>query len=139
MRSPRPHQTSSPDTRGATLIELMVALVVLAIGVLAVSQLFPAGARGQVKDRMLSTGSYYAQEKLEELEARDFNDPELSFGRHPPGAAVESLGTTRAWQRFYVVDPLAAPLDNLRKVTVTVTWTFFDDPRQVTATTYVRR
>jgi prepilin-type N-terminal cleavage/methylation domain-containing protein len=139
MRSSALLPTSDRDDRGATLIELMMALVILAIGLLAVSQLFPAGARGQVKDRMLSTGSCYAQEKLEELEARDWSDADLSIGRHPPGTAVDSLGATRAWQRFYMVEALAAPLDNLRKVTVTVTWTFLAEPRQITATTYVRR
>jgi prepilin-type N-terminal cleavage/methylation domain-containing protein len=131
--------TAPRPQRGATLIELMMALVVLAIGLLAVSQLFPAGSRGQVKDRMLSTASYYAQEKLEELAAADWADPELAVGRHPPGTATEALGPTGAWQRFYMVEALASPLDQLRKVTVTVTWTFLAEPRQVTATTYVRR
>ena len=51
--------------RGTSLAELMVALVVLSIGLLAVAQLFPAGSRGQVQDRMLTAASYYAQEKIE--------------------------------------------------------------------------
>src|SRR5438094_6004942 len=39
-----PH-AEEPRERGATLIELMVALIVMAIGVLAIAQLFPAGRR----------------------------------------------------------------------------------------------
>ena len=44
-----------PAERGSTLIELMIALVILAIGLLAVNQLFPAGTRAQVRDRMLAS------------------------------------------------------------------------------------
>ena len=53
--------------QGVTLIELMMALVILSIGLMAVSQLFPAGVRGQVRDRLFSSGNYYSQEKLEEV------------------------------------------------------------------------
>ena len=125
--------------RGATLIELMMALVVLSIGLLAVSQLFPAGTRGQVRDRLYSSGNYYAQEKIEEISARTWADPGLSIGRHPAGTAVESLGTRGTWQRFYQVDAMAVPLDNLRKVSVTVNWTYLGNTRGVNVTTYVRR
>lgn len=127
------------DQKGATLIELMMALVVLSIGLLAVSQIFPAGARSQTKDRLYSNGNYYAQEKLEELIPKSWADPDLTVGRHPAGIAVDSLGPRKTWTRFYVVDQLAAPLDNLRRVTVTVNWSLQDQPRQARAVTYVRR
>ena len=42
------------------------------------------------------------------------------------------------WQRFYTVTVLDPPLDNLKKITVTVMWTYQGN-RSVTATTYVRR
>ena len=51
---------------------------------------------------------------------------------------TEALGTSGAWQRFYTVDAMAAPMDNLRRVTVVVTWTAVK-PETLTATTYVRR
>jgi prepilin-type N-terminal cleavage/methylation domain-containing protein len=124
--------------RGITLIELMVALVVLTIGVLAVGGLFPAGTRGQLADRMLTTGSYYAQEKIEALTPLTWTDPDLTDGRHPAGVTNELLGSTGSWQRFYQVATLAAPLDNLKKVTVTVQWNF-QGAHSVTATTYLRR
>ena len=129
-----------PDSsqRGATLIELMMALVVLALGVLAVGQLFPAGARTQVKDRLLSSGSYHAQEKLEEVETKNWADAELGIGRHP-ATGFDSLGTNKTWLRYYDVEAMTAPLDNLRKVTVHVRWTYLGDTLQVAALTYVRR
>ncbi len=129
---------SSSRERGSTLAELMVALVVLSIGLLAVAQLFPAGSRGQVQDRMITNANYYAQEKIEQLVNVPWSDPVLSVGRHPAGVSPELLGSNGQWQRFYTVAVMAAPLDNLKKVTVTVNWTT-GGSRSVTATTYVRR
>ena len=123
------------DERGTTLAELMIALVVLAVGLLAVAQLFPSASRGQVQDRMLTTANYYAQEKVEDLVNLTWTDTRLTVARHPAGTATEDLGQ---WQRFYTVTQLAAPLDNLKKVTVTVTWNFQGN-RSVNATTYIRR
>lgn len=124
--------------RGASLVELMIALVVLSLGILAVSQLFPAGTRGQVSDRMMTAGTYYAQQKLEELNRLTWGDAALTDGRHPAGTATEALGSTGRWHRYYEVSTLAAPLDNLKSVTVTVKWTFMGT-RQVQSTTYLRR
>jgi len=124
--------------RGATLIELMIALVVLALGVLAVAQLFPAGTRGQLSDRMLTSANYYAQEKIEVLNHLTWADAQLTDGRHPAGAAFEACGTSGNWHRYYEVTSLTAPLDDLKKITVTVTWTFMG-ARQTQTTTYLRR
>ena len=122
--------------RGSSLLELMVALTVLAIGVLAVAQLFPAGSRSQVRDRLRTEGSQLAREKIEQLEVLDWTDPELAPGKHPAGPP-EKLGAVGALKRSYQVDAMAAPLDNLKRVTVVVTW---NQVRacSVQAVTYVR-
>ena len=134
----RPAVPARRSERGATLIELMIALVVLALGIMAVSQLFPAGTRSQVSDRMLTSANYYAQEKIEVLNRVLFSDAQLTDGRHPPGTATEACGTSGKWQRYYEVTTLAAPLDNLKRVTVTVTWQFMGN-RRTQSTTYLRR
>jgi len=114
----------------------MVALAVLSLGILAIGQLFPAGSRGQLQDRMMTSGNLYAQQKVETLSPLTWSDPDLAVGRHPV-VGFEDLGGG-SWHRFYQVDILPAPLDNLKKVTVTVNWTFLG-ARSVTATTYIRR
>ena len=116
----RIHRNSDPE-RGTTLIELMVALVVLSIGVLGVSQLFPTGTRLQVQDRLRTEASQLSREKIEQLHNLAMSDPGLTAGRHPAGAA-EQVGEAGGLERYYDVDLLAAPLDNLRRVTVSVTW-----------------
>ncbi len=123
--------------RGTSLIELMIALAVLSLGVLAVGQLFPAGSRGALSDRMLSQANMYAHQKLEDLRDLNWSNSELSAGRHP-ASGEESLGASGRWQLHYDVSQLAAPMDNVKRITVTVGWTFLGS-RSVGATTYVRR
>ena len=136
----RPIRTSATprvSERGVTMVELMVALAIIGIGVLAMVQLFPAGTRGQTRDHMRTQASGYAQQELEDLSARGVFDAAMTAGRHPT-AGVDSLGTLKSFYRFYTVNQMASPLDNLFKVAVCVTWNSAH-PETVTATTYVRQ
>lgn len=135
MPIPAPCQTR--DERGVTLVELMIALVVLTLGILAVGQLFPAGSRSSLQSRMTTMASLYSQAKIEQLNAATWNDPALAGGRHP-AVGFDTLGTGGTWRRHYVVSTLPAPLDNLKQIVVTVDWTYMGS-RAVTDTTYLRR
>ena len=128
-----------PCERGMTLVELMVALVVLTLGLLAVGRLFPTGARTQTQDHLRVVANEYAQQKVESLTGLTWSDAALTEGRHPSGTTTESLGQGQ-WQRSYTVTTLTGKLDNLKKVVVTVDYTGAAGGAQtVTATTYVRR
>lgn len=130
----RSHRTTESDT-GFALLELLIALVLLAIGILAVAQIFPAGTRGQLKDRMMTTAAFYAQEKIERLAELHWEDVDLALGAHPTGG-LESLGAANVYKRRWVVEILPPPLENLKKITVSVSWNAGAD--SVQATTYVR-
>lgn len=132
-----PHRNRSNarrSERGASIVEMMVALIVLAIGILAVGQLFPAGTRGQQKDRMFTTANMLAHEQLETLRAADWFGASMSVGTHGP----DSVGTTNQYALTYVVSPMPAPMDQVKRVDVTVSYTFLR-PRSVSATSYIRR
>lgn len=120
------------DQRGVGLIELMVALVVLTVGILAVSPLFPAGSRGQQKGRMMTTANLLAQEKLESLRAAGFDHTDLSIGSHGPLAA----GNGGKYSLTYVVTTLPVPMDQVKRVDMTVSYTFLQ-PRSFTSTVYI--
>lgn len=124
------------DQRGVTLIELCIALVVLAVGLLAVGQLFPAGSRSSTQSRISTNASFYVQQKIEELNTLNWTDAALDAGRHPAGTACDTLASGHC-VRFYNVDVLPAPLSNLKRVAVTVKWNFMGQ-RSLTDTTYIR-
>ena len=123
--------------RGVTLVELMIALVVLAVGVLALAQTFPAGGRAQVRDRMFSSANAFMQDKVEELGTKNWGDTDLDLGRHP-ASGFDTLGVKRNLLRYYEVSAMASPLDNLRKVTVRMNWQYMG-ARACSTTIYVRR
>ncbi len=136
IRPTRPQP--SRDQHGFSLMELMVALVVISVGILALARLFPSATRAQEQSKLQAAATLYAQEKLEELSATSWSDAALSAGRHPAGTATENLGANGAWHRYYQVTAMAAPMDDLKKVTVTVTWRFQGN-RSTSSTTYLRR
>ena len=132
-------RTPERSEKGMSLVELCIALVVLAIGILAVGRMFPAGARARAQDQLLISANYYAQEEVESLTGLSWADAALFDGRHPAGTAFDTLGTGQ-WLRFYQVTTMASPLDNLKKVDVTVNYQGAGQAqRSLTATTYVRR
>ena len=111
-----------PNSRGLTLIEILIALSVLSLGILAFARVYPIVMRTMLNSRMTTTATQYANEGLEVLRGKSRNNSLLTAGRHP-ASGFDTLGTSRAWRRCYVVTQMAAPLDSLLKVDVTVRWT----------------
>jgi hypothetical protein len=56
---PRPHQWLKPHRRGATLVEVLMALLVMAIGVTSVFTLFPLALLKSIKANQLTTAKLY--------------------------------------------------------------------------------
>lgn len=76
-----PTRRSSPIA-GFTLIEVMVALVVFAIGVLALAATIPLGSRRIVSAGQQTRGSAMAAEQAEEILEMPFSASDLTAGTH---------------------------------------------------------
>ncbi len=116
------------DLRGFTLLELMITLVVLAIGVLALGQLMPAGSRALNRSRSMTSGTAFAAQKLEDLKALAWTDAGLTAGSHSDATGKY----TRSWT---VTDN--TPLAGTKKVEVTVSWASSSGTRSTTIHTYL--
>ena len=96
---------------GFSLIEVLFAMTFLAVGILAVASMIPAGTRGVTQSRVLTSGLMTAQVKLEELKGTPFTS--LSAGTFTDTTSVFS----RSWT---VTDSL--PMSGCKRIQVTVSW-----------------
>lgn len=114
--------------RGMTLVELMVAIVMIAVGILALATLFPLG-RGRVTRSGNDSKAYaYAQDGLEK--AKNWSYDNLSSQSLPVSGPdslqyVRSLAVTRD-----------VPETGLSTVAVQVDYQDSKGPRTITVFTY---
>lgn len=131
-------QNSNPQA-GLTLIELLVALTILAIGLLGVALMQITAISGNTFSREMAVATELGQDMLEKLNALEYTDTALTAGViHPTQDDVDNglgvgIGTanvidergqtigpliyTRTWS---VVDD--SPATNMKTITVTVSW-----------------
>ncbi len=106
------------NQRGFTLLELMIALVILAIGLLGLAGLHVSAMHGNVSGFKISTASAVAQQRIEELKALDPSAAALSQGTHVDGS-VTVQGVT--YNKSYTIQD-NIPITGTSTITLTVTW-----------------
>lgn len=108
---------------GFTLVEVMIALVILAIGLLGIATLQIVSIRGNAFSSEMTYAAMLAQERLEILRNLIFTatatDPDLAAGPHalPPAVGDKGVSYTVSWN---VTDD---PSGEMKTVSVTITWT----------------
>lgn len=103
--------------RGFGLIELAVAIVVLAIGVLGLAALMPMGTRSAAQSGEVTRASELASAQAEKLLATPYGDPDLTPGAHQATPYPHSGGYYLTW----VVEE-DQPIASCKRVTVTIRW-----------------
>lgn len=98
------------NERGMTLLEILVAVTVLCVGLLAVAVMFPTSSSNIDYGGKMSKATALAQEKIEEFRNTSFDS--IASGNDAP------TGFTRTWS---ISDAGTTPF-RLRTVTVTVSW-----------------
>jgi type IV pilus modification protein PilV len=109
---------------GFTLIEVLIAIVILSISLLALAALMATTTRNTSFGGHLTEAATFAQDQLERLKATSYDD--IKDNWHDPSGSntrtVSGIDYTRA---LNVVEN-----GNLKTVTITVSWT---DPTNVIA------
>jgi prepilin-type N-terminal cleavage/methylation domain-containing protein len=112
--------------RGVSLVEIMVAVVVFAIVVLAVMSILH-WARGHiVRMGMRRNALVLAQAKIEELRAGFYSDVDLSVGDHGPESVpvTQEIVGSRVWSVTLQDDPGVAGTQDYKNVIVGVFWSW---------------
>jgi len=109
----------SKGQKGFTLIEILVALIILSICLLGMAGLMTTTTKNNSYGGHLTEASTFAQDKLEQLRA-------TPFGMIPLNATVtdKPLGSTGiTYNRSWVAVPnIAPPANTLNVITITVSW-----------------
>jgi len=121
-------QRARPAEGGFSLIEVVFALTFLAVGILAVAAMIPAGTRGVTQSRVLTSGLMAAQVKMEDLKGKP-------FAVLVPGTFTDTTSVfTRTWT---ITDSI--PMAGCKKIDVSSRWTDSHGAQTAQLVSYVTR
>ncbi len=120
---------------GSTMVEVMIAAIILVIALIGTSVSFFSGRRHLINQQFYRAAAHLASQKLEELKARGYDnvaeddvEEQLSFN-----------GVS--YQRRTVTELTAGPTPQTpkpcKKATVTISWSVVNDQHQATLVTYI--
>jgi type IV pilus assembly protein PilV len=102
------------NKKGFTLIEVLIGLIILAIGILAIAGMQIISVKGNFFSSNVTQATILGQEKLEELKNIPYDNTDLSIGEHNEGTITSTI-----FSRKYNVAGLGS---SMKKVAVTVEW-----------------
>src|SRR5688572_8740043 len=79
------------NQRGMTLVEIMIAVAIIGVGLTALAQVIPLAAYGIHEGSHLSTATFLANQRLEQMRNARWEDGTLPCGA---GAAMDQLGVS---------------------------------------------
>ena len=106
-------------SKGFSLIEMLIALVILAISLLAVAGLMATTTRNNSFGGHMTEASTFAQDKLEELKLFSWNNIVGGADTRPGSTGINY---NRAWNVSILANPTPPPNDLLKTVTISVNW-----------------
>jgi len=112
-------QKPSLDAKGFTLIEVMIAILLLAVGMMAMAILQVTAIRGGSFANQITQASIYGQDKIEELKNKSYTDTNLSAGSH---SDTVTSGNGVTFTRTWTVTN-NSPYTNSKTITLTLSWT----------------
>jgi len=109
---------NSDQSRGFTLIEVLIALVILSVALLGLAGLMVQTTKNTSFGGLMTEGATFAQDKLEELRATPWGNLASFSGVDQPQGSNKIT-----YNRNWTVQPNPPSLgDTVRTISVTVTW-----------------
>lgn len=122
-------EITSGGEKGFSLIELLIAMSVLAIGMLAAASMQYSAVRNNTQGNVSTQASMLAKSQLEMLKNQDIGSAVLAAGDYSDATPIDENGNPGGiYNRSWRIDPLGT---SARRIRMTVQWTKFGDPRSV--------
>ena len=125
MKTDRKKYAFPDNHQGFTLIEVLIAMVIFSIGILAVASMQLRNTKNNTTGNITTRAAMLARAKMEEVKSKALAD------------MADENETSGIFARETRVDPVAA-LPNARQITVTVSWTRRGQNRRVVFTSIAR-
>jgi general secretion pathway protein I len=123
--------------KGFSLLELIIAIAVLAIGLVGILQIFPVGLRASQRAGMVTKAAFLAKNKMEQVKMAGFS----AITELPPKIPLSGTEGDFDWEIF--IDKLELDgletSDDIRKVTIVVSWPERNRKRSKDFVTYVTK
>lgn len=118
------------SANGFSLIEMLIAMCVLAIGMLAAASLQYSTVRNNTTGNTATQANMLAKATIEMLKSQNIESTTLAVGDYVDPSPVDASGNPGGiYNRTWRIDPLGT---STRRISVTVAWTKFGSTRQVT-------
>ena len=117
--------TKNAATAGFTLIELVVAILVFAIGIMGIMKMHQASIQSNNYSMQLTEAVNIAQDRIDSLRGTTFEDPDLAIGAHGTTVVDDaSLGAAATRGVSYNLSYVVSAFSNNsgRRINLTVTW-----------------
>jgi type II secretory pathway pseudopilin PulG len=116
------------------MVEMMVALLIFGIGIVALAQSMPGGIRERDRARRMSVATNLAQEQVERLRSLPWAHANLQAGSHTDADNPVDGSYNRTW---VVADD--TPMPGMKRVTVRVSFPTASADSQAVFTTQITR
>ncbi len=122
---------------GFSLLELIIAIAVLAIGLVGVLQIFPVGLRASLRAGMVTKAAFLAKNKTEEVKMSGFD----AITELPPKIPLSGSDGDFDWDiSIEKINLEGLESDgNTRKITVRISWEERNRTRSEEFITYVTK
>jgi len=129
-------QNALKKEKGFSLIEMLIAMSVLAFGMLAAASMQYSTVRNNTTGNTATQANMLAKAQLEMLKNQGIDSTALAVGDYVDPSPIDANGNPGGiYNRSWRIDPLGT---SARRIRVTVEWTRFGNTRQVIVRTNTR-
>jgi prepilin-type N-terminal cleavage/methylation domain-containing protein len=122
-------RTTVREQKGFSLIELLIAMSILALGMLAAASMQYSAVRNNTTGNVSTQATMLAKSQLEMLKNKDIDSAALAPGDYSDPTPIDGNGNPGGiFNRSWRIDSLGT---SARRIRVTVQWTKFGGPRRV--------
>ena len=115
----------TPNQRGMTLVEVLIAVFIITIGLVAIGAGFQIATSGVAAGQQQTTATFLAEQRLEDIKAFALSSDGTQGWSNVTStnfAATEDYGSIANYATYKRTTTISTPTSTTKRVTVSVFW-----------------